>query len=1736
MATVIPPLGWDAVPGSGRSVATEKDRWLVKKQWPFKKNVISFEAWRAATCYEGGQGGELFHKLMQWTQTQVTGPNLKGHHYNKASGHENNPSSTEWIHATSGKPATDRAERWRKGEGEEHNLDAYLPAIAYKTAKAPEYGHVNGSWGYVANAGTPWVQFQRGEVVKYKGTKVGKQGHKVNDTGLNEIRELKGEGGNYVTVKSGLPKPGTVFNFIESCGIERWCTPGGQGQKDNARGMGAADNATRTFAGKKPEKKLINPDETTDCAYLGTQMAAFWGLYYYKGCEDKRYNHVVDGVAMRLPNPSYALDKNKLVVKEPLNEEWANWVLEGKDETPKYKEGAAPYVGGKKGFYLWGVKTLTHWDLLVSTIERELDPKSNVIDRDTGKRVTALRTVECLSGPWCGTTFRMQQATKDVTKKEDHEYVYRYEDGDEVTDYLSQNKQFNGVFMASGSGNGDEFYEHGLDQDWRRTGNGTANSVPQNLDEWHRACKEHKHEERIHKREDFNKPQTGGLCFGWRIPTALLTWPHTDVPRQRPTYQRFPSRRSKREYGKTSDPLVQGGFDGIAMKEIDGVWGVNKRFKPMIHFLERPPYYTKRVRWAVGDDKRAVRAGDGPHVWGALNDYKKPVHDDEEPDDEDQDDDEPDDEEPDDEDQDPEDPDEDPEDPDEDPEDSEDPDVNPSEQLVPPTMDKNFDPPVREDGEQLQREPMDTSTDEYVRMEDQLAVARVLLDELEESEKPTIEERPVNEKDAKAWDAKQIAKVVKSTIEHALCPANELDGSTCKFNRHFYSHIQSPWPPSDLYKHSRVEYKVEPLGHKGVQDELEKYGNHANMLLRTSAASKLTGEVLSVFGDFETVEGYYSRHGKPPNSRQFRSDVTLFELRLDEYLYDTQLPDNVKQVMREHMARILAIVMAVKHQVDKLRETNMASWPQIFNKEGLKWAAEQTTGPFSKKILKDNEWLQSKQVVWLKKAVSALPKKRIINPKMRVGVWVTTPYHYAFLPLVRQQSLFESNESFSRGCKHCSRAFHEMESMYAPFDVLRDAFSVSAWPQMYWFDSESRPPRGQIYAPQPFHTTHFWTPEPVASHLKKQTGVDGNGEEVEVEGFHNWEVHGLLFGWEWRGGALVKGTDGPLHDEWMKRYHKNPPLKNLYDSKKKPWHEFTFRKYANHVHQMSQATTEAITGRCADDLCVLLKEGGAQGRYSPNAKVKHGMLHYKLMREAKYSNLCVDCAGRLARNNLLTRVGYQRQPGGAAKPTRGKYPNMLGQHTWWNRLLEEARRREEQYGDHIEFFQDMEVAEKQGVKIVIEDKTKKRLPGFLYFDEEEYDDGMAAAQRLYMDMGFCSAMPTEGTKYKTKVLRPPTVFIQKGYDPKSHANVDDSEAVRWAKEKVEILLEWLNSGFKDHTKEKSLMQYLGENNSDIEFDRTKTVALRDELDALGYGLAFKGLTSQDYRMPQFDLEVFRKEWRGKKKLTVMMFDPTRKNSQYEKRVFTEADGWHGDNYWVQQEAEPQMRELTQSSFMITYSLHRRLADPMEARAVLERMADGVRRLFGVDEFLCQIIRFGYKLAEDTPGVISKKQWVHIARPNKAEKLFYGDPNDSSYVYDTYSTHVEQVEADVGVEIGPNRHHPHFHAFLKIKHWSYIHIDGQKIKALLEVMYKGIESEVYEDLPPHPFKLIDGAGMPFYTDNENPYIDIRLKPTDDWSARLQGYITKSVFNYDHRKDLEALAFSAQNAHNATPGPT
>jgi hypothetical protein len=58
------------------------------------------------------------------------------------------------------------------------------------------------------------------------------------------------------------------------------------------------------------------------------------------------------------------------------------------------------------------------------------------------------------------------------------------------------------------------------------------------------------------------------------------------------------------------------------------------------------------------------------------------------------------------------------------------------------------------------------------------------------------------------------------------------------------------------------------------------------------------------------------------------------------------------------------------------------------------------------------------------------------------------------------------------------------------------------------------------------------------------------------------------------------------------------------------------------------------------------------------------------------------------------------------------------------------------------------------------------------------------------------------------------------------------------------------------------------------------------------------------------------------------------------------------------------------------------------------------------------------------------------------------------------------------------------------------------------MFKGLHTGLAQgDMS--DLEMVDNAGLPFYGDNENPYVHIKLYPTDNWEDVLTAYVRKNA---------------------------
>ena len=122
----------------------------------------------------------------------------------------------------------------------------------------------------------------------------------------------------------------------------------------------------------------------------------------------------------------------------------------------------------------------------------------------------------------------------------------------------------------------------------------------------------------------------------------------------------------------------------------------------------------------------------------------------------------------------------------------------------------------------------------------------------------------------------------------------------------------------------------------------------------------------------------------------------------------------------------------------------------------------------------------------------------------------------------------------------------------------------------------------------------------------------------------------------------------------------------------------------------------------------------------------------------------------------------------------------------------------------------------------------------------------------------------------------------------------------------------------------------------------------------------------------------------------------------------------------------------------------------EGEEVMKQMGKAVHYLFSNEDLLASMLVFGKALREvplAEQDLVGKYRWAILAGTKKDEKLqrFYGHSEfdsgpTNSYLDDDYFSHIQNVEVDCGVEVGPQRHHPHFHMLVTFDHFTYLHFD------------------------------------------------------------------------------------------------
>lgn len=763
---------------------------------------------------------------------------------------------------------------------------------------------------------------------------------------------------------------------------------------------------------------------------------------------------------------------------------------------------------------------------------------------------------------------------------------------------------------------------------------------------------------------------------------------------------------------------------------------------------------------------------------------------------------------------------------------------------------------------------------------------------------------------------------------------------------------------------------------------------------------------------------------------------------------------------------------------------------------------------------------------------------------MTVREWVTTPWHYAYLPYQPQKALFKDGETYSEGCNRCSRPFFEFEEHYSYY-----RYSIpftSHWPMAYWsLDvgskvecKESKGVDKQGRAPQPFHHAGFWSKDqtkPVVGNQEVQVSTDTSAPQMKDEdgNWHNWPTYKFQM----------------PECEWWARFATQTKLKKLYDEMIGLKIPATFRKYYNHVYNPNRSYRSFPQGKLTHTA----------------AKVKYGQTDYKLSRSSKYGNCCIDCAAVLEAAPGLYMRNYK-----VVKPLKAVRGNQKGVNTnvdWWPNLLARVGVDKSLFNPAWLHINNPNFAK----------KDKKKIPGISKLrdaDQLRYMDAWEKGMELVSKhLQERHGLPSLQTKH----MPPPDIYIQKAVkDPDEKGYKGEplmlANAIKTLKKLIQLAdskrdyppgvprpaapdltaAEFENQAFRDMVSELERKYThkatFGRGDPSKVFDSNMVrTEYRNEEHPIGGDKYFNCLRIRQWKpklgvhgppsMNDYETTIYYASRFGDKGKAVSGGSAKLVKSQPVRQA--DRSQWAGDGFvteWFTKlpDGEPwpankpwrdkpdassiQTRALRQSRLFITYSLHRAVTSESEARFVMERMANAAHLIFGDDRFLSQLLVFGMKLdgfsreKDKKPDSLSAAYFKLIDAPRKkeAEATFYATGAGSSYIYDTYETHVDKVSVDGGIEIGPLMKHPHFHILVTINHWSYVHIDYFKMNHFLELLFRG--QDPYHWFAPgfveQNFMLVGASGDYFYTDNEQPYVDIRLYPQDNWQDIITAYVRKS----------------------------
>jgi hypothetical protein len=183
--------------------------------------------------------------------------------------------------------------------------------------------------------------------------------------------------------------------------------------------------------------------------------------------------------------------------------------------------------------------------------------------------------------------------------------------------------------------------------------------------------------------------------------------------------------------------------------------------------------------------------------------------------------------------------------------------------------------------------------------------------------------------------------------------------------------------------------------------------------------------------------------------------------------------------------------------------------------------------------------------------------------------------------------------------------------------------------------------------------------------------------------------------------------------------------------------------------------------------------------------------------------------------------------------------------------------------------------------------------------------------------------------------------------------------------------------------------------------------------------------------------------------------------------------------------------------LLTYVLHHRQSEPKFNLYVMQKITQAADLLFKDQDHFSQILMIGtkYKVGKRGTGATIHHEML---KPTEAS-----DNYPKSYPQDLYESHIYDVDATGSVELAPTTGFYHFHAVLKITHWTKLALNVNALSDWFETAFTGGLAGHHE------LYIQDKDGTPFYKPTDHPHIDIRYMQQEDFETLMKMYAQKTV---------------------------